>query len=256
MSLRLHLLSTDFDGTLYSEHDVPPVPMELQMEIARLQQLGMKWVINTGRDLPGIMEALGRSRLCVQPDYLALVEREIFVRERHSYEPLVEWNQRCARDHGDLFSSVEAELREMHQWIEQRFEANLYADSFSPLCVIASSLAEMDVIHEFLDAFAAKTSGLSVVRNDVYLRLAHRDYNKGTVLQRIAELEGFDSPNILAAGDHHNDLPMLRRDVAEMLVAPGNAIDAVKQTVRSQGGYVAQSRCGIGILEGIRHFLG
>jgi hydroxymethylpyrimidine pyrophosphatase-like HAD family hydrolase len=214
----------------------------------------MKWVINTGRDLPGIMEAIGRSRLTVHPDYLALVEREIYVREHHSYVPLTEWNQRCAEDHEVLFSRLSRELGEMRDWIEQRFQADLYADTFSPLCVIASSLAEMDVIHDFLDAFAAKTAALSVVRNDVYLRLSHRDYHKGSVLQRIAEREGVSGENILAAGDHHNDLPMLRREVAHMLVAPANAIEAVKGAVRTQGGFIAQQRCGAGVLEGLRHF--
>ena len=70
MSLPIKLISTDFDGTLFAEFENPPVPVKLQKLIGDLQAQGVIWVINTGRDLSGLMEALGRSQLSVKPDYL------------------------------------------------------------------------------------------------------------------------------------------------------------------------------------------
>ena len=77
MTLPIQLISTDFDGTLFAEFENPPIPEELQRLIAELQSRGAKWVINTGRDMSSLMEALAASRISVQPDYLVLVEREI-----------------------------------------------------------------------------------------------------------------------------------------------------------------------------------
>src|SRR5206468_3501352 len=60
MSLPIRLISTDFDGTLHAECENPPVPLDLQQLIAKLQRHGAKWVINTGRDLSSVMEGIAR----------------------------------------------------------------------------------------------------------------------------------------------------------------------------------------------------
>ena len=56
---------------------------------------------------------------------------------------------------------------------------------------------------------------------------------------------------VLAAGDHLNDLPMLRRERADWLVAPANAVPAVKAAVWSQGGFVSGRPHGHGVGEGL-----
>jgi hydroxymethylpyrimidine pyrophosphatase-like HAD family hydrolase len=60
--------------------------------------------------------------------------------------------------------------------------------------------------------------------------------------------------NIFAAGDHHNDISMLDGKVAAMPSCPANAIDEVKDAVRTAGGYVAQHEHGAGVHEALRHF--
>src|SRR5689334_19446471 len=83
--LPIKLISTDFDGTLHADHEDPPVPLDLQQMIANLQSRGAKWVINTGRDLSSLMESLGRARLCIKPDFLVVVEREIYYHHETQY---------------------------------------------------------------------------------------------------------------------------------------------------------------------------
>src|SRR5438445_11398418 len=108
--LPIKLISTDFDGTLFAEFENPPVPQELQQLIGDLQARGAKWVINTGRDMSSLMEALARSRISIQPDALVLVEREIHFHRDSRYVGHSEWNHRCTRMHEELFIRVRADL--------------------------------------------------------------------------------------------------------------------------------------------------
>jgi hydroxymethylpyrimidine pyrophosphatase-like HAD family hydrolase len=250
----IKILSTDFDGTLHSDFEDPPVPLRLQELIGQMQREGVKWVINTGRDLPSLMESIARARLRVRPDYLALVEREIYFHDGAEYVPLTEWNARCAADHDGLFAAVRPRLREWISALEARFEATIYSDAYSPLCVIAEQVDQADALHAWLDECCGQVRELTVVRNDVYARLSHRAYNKGTVLAEICRREGIRSDEVLAAGDHFNDLPMLTAEYATRVVAPGNAVEAVKSRVKSMTGYVSQAPWGHGVAEGIDFF--
>src|SRR4051794_10916473 len=95
MSAPIKLISTDFDGTLFAEFENPPIPEGLQQLISELQGQGAKLVINTGRDMSSLMEALGRAGISVEPDYLVLVEREIHFHQDSQYIALEEWNAGC-----------------------------------------------------------------------------------------------------------------------------------------------------------------
>ncbi|MEO7300439.1 MAG: HAD family hydrolase [Verrucomicrobiota bacterium] len=255
MSSPIKLLSTDFDGTLFAEFENPPVPVKLQNLIGRLQAEGAIWVINTGRDLSSLMEALGRSHLSVKPDYLVLVEREIYCHENSQYVELADWNRDCSHAHDELFLRVRPDIPELMAWVNERFRAMVYEDPYSPFCLIAEKNEDADVIHEFLNLYCEKVSGLTVVRNDVYARFSHAGFNKGTALAELSRRLGISSENILAAGDHLNDLPMLLQKYARYLVAPSNAVLPVKEAVLAQKGFVSSLSRGHGIAEGIEYFL-
>ncbi|MBI3879777.1 MAG: HAD family phosphatase [Verrucomicrobia bacterium] len=256
MKSPIKLLSTDFDGTLHAEFEDPPVPVRLQELIGQLQRQGAKWIINTGRDLPSLMEGMARARMSVKPDYLALVEREIYVHEGSQYVPLADWNARCDARHAELFVRLRGDVEELRAWIDQRFDATIYGDMWSPFCVITKTLEDMDAVQVFLEDYYQAAPDVAVVRNDVYLRFSHRDFNKGTALARIASLVGARPEETFAAGDHLNDLPMLSREFAGLLAAPANAVPAVKNSVRVQSGFVAEEPFGHGVFSALEHFLG
>src|SRR5215467_4163382 len=121
MDLPIKLISTDFDGTLFAEFENPPVPAELQALIADLQFQGVKWAINTGRDMSSLMETLGRGGLSIEPDYLVLVEREIHCHEGSRYIGLEPWNTSCTRTHAELFTRLHGDVPGLVQWINARF---------------------------------------------------------------------------------------------------------------------------------------
>jgi HAD superfamily hydrolase (TIGR01484 family) len=256
MSCPIKLISTDFDGTLFAEFENPPVPKKLQEIIANLQARGIKWCINTGRDLSGLMEALGRSHLSVKPDYLVLVEREIYTHENLSYVGLAEWNSACSRDHEEIFARVRKDVPALTEWVNQRYSAvAIYEDLYSPFCFIADKTAHAEAIHEHLETYCQKVPGLTVVRNDVYARFSHEKYNKGTALSELGRRLGIQPHEILAAGDHLNDLPMLCHQHARWLVSPSNAVAVVKETVRRQMGFISELHCGHGTADGLEFYL-
>ena len=255
MNLPIQLISTDFDGTFFAEFENPPVPGDLQRLIGQLQAAGTRWVINTGRDLSSLLEALARAHLSVRPDYLVVVEREIYAHEKSQYVGWEDWNRTCAQAHEVLFARVRADLPRLVAWVNERFDASVYEDSYSPFCLIAEHNRDADLIHEHLTAYCAQVPHLTVVRNDVYARFSHDAYSKGTALSEISRRLGIGRDHILAAGDHLNDLPMLSCEHARLLVAPSNAIELVKQTVRQQEGFVSDEPHGHGVARGLEYFL-
>lgn len=247
MATRLQLLSTDFDGTLFSEFADPPVPASLMTWVGARQAEGMRWVINTGRDLTSLLEAMARAGLERRPDFVVCVEREIYRHDQARYVPWGDWNERCTADHARLFRRIAPDLPRLTAWIVERFPAEIYADPWSPFCLLARSNGDADRIHEFLAEYCRSVPDLAVVRNDVYSRFSHVRYSKGTALAEIARRLGVPREGIVAAGDHFNDLPMLSLEVAGRLIAPANAVPAVKETVLTQGGRVADRPAGAGV---------
>lgn len=247
----IQAICTDFDGTVFAEFEPRPIPDGLVDQIARLQAGGARWIISTGRDLSSLMEALGRSHISIQPDYLVLVEREIYVHDRASYRGLHRWNDTCLSEHNHLFRQVRKEVPALTAWITRNYKATIYEDAFSPFCLIAESAVDADEIHGFLEDFATQIPCLAVVRNDVYMRFSHSSYNKGTALSEICENLRVRPEKTFVAGDHFNDLPMLQRQRAAWLAAPANAVSLVKEQVRSQGGYISEARMGEGVSEAL-----
>jgi hypothetical protein len=254
MSTPIKLISTDFDGTLFAEFENPPIPRHLLQLIAQLREEGAKWVINTGREMSSLIETLARAGTPIEPDYLVLVEREIHRHENSRFLPLEDWNAACTRTHADLFALVEPVLPGVIAFINERFHASIYEDAWSPLCLVARDNAQMDGIHAYLNDFCRGIPNLTVVRNDVYARFSHQDYNKGSALGEITRRLGIPAGAVLAIGDHLNDLPMLSPRYAAFLAAPSNAIPLVKQTVQRAGGYLSPRPHGHGVADAIKYY--
>lgn len=250
----IRLVSTDFDGTIHEDFAHSPVPDALQDRLLAMQAVGVTWVINTGRDLASLMESMGRAHLRVRPDFVVTVEREIHRHVGGHYEPVEPWNGNCVREHNALYLTHSETLARLSAMMETRYDATFYSDMWSPICVIARTNAQMDAIQTELEQFCLEVPELMPVRNDVYVRLSHRDYSKGTALQQIQRLLGLGPENCFAAGDHLNDLSMLRREVAHWLATPANGLPQVKNQVKGEGGFLASRTCGEGVLEALDRF--
>lgn len=251
MSTPLQLISTDFDGTLHSDFTEPRVPIALQEKLAQLQTEGATWLINTGRELADLRDGLADADLAAHPDYVVVVEREIYKCEGEDFMPISDWNEQCAATQKAIFDKNRERLPDLFEWVNENFDAQLYEDQWSPFCLIASCNADADKIQQRVNEHFKDEPQLGCVRNDIYARLSHTDYTKGTAMAEVSRRLNISREEMFAAGDHWNDLSMLQSNLAQWLAAPANAITEVLEHVRAQGGFIAESEAGEGLLEGI-----
>jgi len=254
-SLALKLVCTDFDGTIHSALESPAVAPEFQELIAGLQRQGVRWVVNTGRGLADLLREMARAKLNVAPDYLVVVEREIYRRDGAAYVAHAEWNERCTRTHDDLFARLRPELPAWFEWVNGNFVAEVFEDPWSPFCLVAANPEDAAEIVEQVELRCRAWPEVTVVANHVYARLSHADYHKGSALREVATLCGAEPAGTFIAGDHWNDLPMLRRELGRWLVAPVNAMVEVKTAVTDAGGWVIAAPAGRAVAEGLRRVI-
>ena len=256
MSRNIQLMSTDFDGTLVS-HASEPVFHRACMELIReLQRDGAIWAINTGRSVSLLEEGLEDFAFPVRPDFILTSERDVFRPTASGWEPYGDWNERCAQAHAELYHSASSVLAEVVDFVSRRTKARVIYEANEPAGLIAASEEEMDRLTEFIDQVKRHEPKFHYQRNTIYLRFCHADYHKGAALEELSRLTSISRDNIFAAGDHHNDISMLDGRYAGLPACPANAIDAVKEAVRSADGFVAENEFGAGVHEALRHFLG
>lgn len=258
MRREIKLISTDFDGTLVAHDSDPVIDQGCMQLIAELKEGGASWAINTGRSVELLESGLLDFDFPVHPDFILTSERDIFrpANGGKRWEPFGDWNDRCAREHAELFGSAESVIAEIVDFIHQRTQARLLYHSAGLEGLIAADEAEMERIVEFIDRARADHPKFSYQRNTVYLRFCHTDYHKGAALAELARLVNVPRDQIFAAGDHHNDVSMLDGKFAAMPACPANAIDEVKTTVARAGGYIAEARYGAGVREALLFFTG
>jgi HAD superfamily hydrolase (TIGR01484 family) len=256
-SERIKLLSLDFDGTLVSRVSEPMLDQQCMALIHDLQKQSAVWAINTGRSVDLLESGLADFEFPIRPDFILTTEREVFRRGTNGekWEPFGDWNERCARDHAELFSSAQSTLAEVVDFVRQKTKAQLLYHSEGLEGLRAANEEEMDRIVEFIEQARNPDSKFNYQRNTIFLRFCHTDYHKGAALAELARLIDIPREKIFAAGDHHNDISMLNGEVAAMPACPANAIDEVKTAVRNAGGYVAERDHGAGVREALEHFL-
>ena len=255
--MKIRLLSIDFDGTLVSRVSEPVLDRDCMELIRDLQNKGALFAINTGRSVDLLESGLTDFEFPVRPDFILTTEREVFRpgTNGEKWEPFGDWNERCARDHAELFSSAESVLAEVVDFVAQKTKAQLIYHTEGLEGLRAENEEEMDRIVQFIEEARDPESKFHYQRNTIYLRFCHADYHKGAALAELARLIDIPRENIFAAGDHHNDVSMLNGEVAAMPACPANAIEEVKAAVRNAGGYVPTRELGGGVHEALKYFL-
>ncbi len=256
MPANLRLLSTDFDGTLVAHASDPVLDPKCMAMIKALQAEGTLWAINTGRSVQLLESGLIDFEFSVHPDFILTSERDIFRPTKNGgrWEAYGDWNERVARDHAELFTSASAVYAEVIDFVKEETRARVLYERYGPEGLIAQDEAEMARIVAFIDEARAPHPKFHYQRNTVYLRFCHADYHKGAALAELSRLLEIPRAEIFAAGDHFNDISMLDGRFAKYPACPANAIPEVKEVVRAAGGYVAQTECGAGVYEALRHF--
>jgi hypothetical protein len=252
----IKLLSIDFDGTLVSRVSEPILDRQCMELIRKLQDAGALWAINTGRSVDLLESGLADFALPIRPDFILTTERDVFRpgRNGQKWEAFGDWNERCARDHAELFCSANSILAEVVDFVNRQTKARLIYEGERLEGLVATNDKEMNQITEFIERARVRHANLNYQRNTVYLRFCHADYHKGAALGELARLLEIPRENIFASGDHHNDISMLDGKAAGMPSCPANAIQEVQDAVQNAGGYVAKKQFGAGVHEALLHF--
>jgi hydroxymethylpyrimidine pyrophosphatase-like HAD family hydrolase len=253
----IRLLSTDFDGTLIAMGSHGHCPPDFAAAIEKHCRADGLWAINTGRGLDHAVEGLKHFNAPVPPDFLLTNEREIYRRTADGHwVPHGDWNAVSRRRHEELFKDA----LEMFAFVERLAQESdhitiLYEDEL-PAGLVTNSEDQMELVAFHIQNKASRPPDFSFQRNSVYLRFCHRDYHKGSALGELCRLEGIEAREVLAAGDHFNDLSMLDGSYAKMTACPANAIEPVKELVRQNQGYIAQKCWADGVAEALTFYIG
>jgi hydroxymethylpyrimidine pyrophosphatase-like HAD family hydrolase len=243
------LICTDFDGTL-AEPDGRPIATAFFKRLRAWRKLGpVYWVINTGRTQESLTAELARRQVPIWPDWAVAIEREIWLYRSRRAVGWFEWNRKCELMHTQLFASVSPVWKLIEDFVARHTGAELVADAGSPIGIIARTEEEADEISAYIEPVLADWPMLVAVRNSIYFRFSHKFYHKGACLEAISQNLGITPAQVLVAGDHLNDLPMLDRRYARYLVGPGNSVDEVKERIVAQGGCIGTRNYADGVVE-------
>src|SRR4029450_771159 len=246
MGRGIHLISTDFDGTLVAHENDPVLDPSCIELIGELQRAGALWTINTGRSVELLESGLLDFEFPIRPDFILTSERDVFRPSRNGgkWEPFGDWNDRCAQAHAELFNSAQSVFAEIIDFVNQKTTARvIYLGAFAE-GVVASSEEEMDRITEFIEHLRKRQPEFNYQRNTIYLRFCHADYHKGAALAELSRLIKVPREEIFAAAQPPTPLPWRRGRFPALPPCPANAIDHVKDAVRLAGGYVAEREYG------------
>ena len=251
----LRLLSTDFDGTLIEHFSDGRCTPDFAEVLLQHKRLGGYWAVNTGRSLWHAIEGVEKFAAPVKPDFLLTNEREIFHRDpKGGWLPDEKWNSECERRHEELYQQAESLFRRLAKHADATPGVDLAEENGKLTGVITSDEETMETFVKFLDRESADVPDFSHQRNTIFLRFAHRAYHKGSTLGELCRLLEIQHDEVLAAGDHFNDLQMLDGRFAAYPCCPSNAIPEVQKTVRAAGGHVASKPAANGVAEAYHFF--
>lgn len=255
----IRLVSLDFDGTILDYPESGPVLHPCIIEILNeLSLRGIAWVANSGRSLEEmkrIVEASARAGLQHLPQAFLCLECLIFECMGTIFRSVEPWNSEMVETLRELHKRVRAALGPHVDEIRDRFTSEIYMEEL----YVAFKLDEPEVkpvaLFEALRGWLRGVEGAALTRNGSWVAVHSARAGKGSVLRAYAARTGFEYDEILAVGDHYNDLTMLDGTAAGHVGCPADAIDEVKEAVMAVGGHVAQSEGPPGTAEVIRRFV-
>ncbi|MEI8310599.1 MAG: HAD hydrolase family protein [Verrucomicrobiota bacterium] len=251
----LRLLSTDFDGTLIAHPSDGRCSPAFADVLKRHRESGGVWAINTGRGLEHAIEGVRIFSAPHEPDFLLTNEREIFLRVGEGiWEPDREWNDLCQERHEELFSRAGAVFSKIVELASSSPDVTLINENGIFVGLVTTSEQVMEEVAGFINRESDHLPEFTFQRNTVYLRFCHRDYHKGSALGALSRRLSISREEVLAAGDHFNDLSMLDGTYAAFPCCPSNAIPEVRSAVQTAGGYAAALPAADGVAEAWRFF--
>lgn len=250
----------DFDGTIMrydpTEHFHPLIIRALN-ELARHD---IDWIAHSGRTFEGqwaiIQHSMQDHGLAHMPIAICHNECYIQLRNGHGFRELAEWND-PARDH---LHALQHQLRgpfrlAMEDLINRHAPDGVYYREDATVFHVSGHDEERVPFVRDLNDVLSHLPEAAVVQNGEWLAVIDRRLGKGNVLRALTGHLGIARENVLAVGDHGNDLSMLNGDVTPHVACPGDAYPPVQEAVRAAGGYVANKPGPEGTYEAFHYYI-
>jgi Cof subfamily protein (haloacid dehalogenase superfamily) len=251
LALVIELIAIDMDGTLLNPaHEITP---RVRNAIAAARAKGIGVVLATGRPFSGahrylrelgidgdddycicfngtVMQTVGNGTVIAEfslgfDDYLAC---EQLARELSVHFQAIDGHSIYTAN-ADISPYTVLDAYLSHAPLRYRTVAEMdRALRFRKLMMIDAPEVLDAIIPRLPDALTQRYGVLKSA--PFFLEIFHRHAGKGPMLQQLADRLGLAPEQIMAIGDHENDLTMLA--YAGTSVAMGNAIPAVKATAR------------------------
>lgn len=251
----LHLISTDFDGTLIGLSPNESCVESLALALEEIERAGVIWCINTGRPFFYLLEGLKNLNAPIAPHFIMTNERHLYYRNNEKWIPLGDWNRQCDILHASLFRKSAHFFDSLRNLVSQYQGVTILSDhEGTPEGLVTESEELLDEVVLRIIELPTRPKDIFFQRSQIYLRFCHPSYDKGATLNELTRHLGVKPDHVLAVGDHYNDLAMLTGEVAHMTACPSNAHDLVKQAVIKTGGHISELPAGEGTAEAIHHY--
>ena len=210
---QIRLVSLDFDGTILTYPESGPVLHEAVVDaLNELNFRGIAWVANSGRsldELKKIVEASTLNGLEHLPQAFLCLESLIYECSGVVFRSVEPWNSEMIETLRELHTRVRAALAPHLDEIRERFTTEIFLAEFYTTFNIPDSEEKLNALFGQLRKWLRDVKGASFTRSDTWCAVHSSRAGKGAVLRAFAARTGFEFDEILAIGDHFNDLTML-----------------------------------------------
>lgn len=247
----------DFDGTAVDyEGDITFFHQAVSEELNRLGDRGVKWCTNSGRskeDQERILRVSQARGLHHMPAAILCSEAFIFDRgEDSEFIAREPWNSQVAKQLASFHAAVQARLKAHFAEWQGQYEVDIRVGADHTVFCVSGEDVRVDAFCGELSAALDPVSGFVVTRNGGWVVVLPENLGKGNVLDEYRRQHGFQREEVLAMGDHLNDISMLDGRAARWVACPSDAKQPVIDVVRKAQGWVAASPGPVGTAEILR----
>lgn len=261
------LVALDMDGTLLNNEK--KITDNNKEAILKCKNLGVKFVLSTGRPLSGIKKYLDQLGLIEDDNYSVLLNGALVQNNNTSntcyekgltYEDLLLIKNFLDKNNVNfhIFTDkcVYSETGNLYTEYESR-ENNipLIRDSYSRIkdekilkLVIGEDSEKLDQVEkiiptEFKDKFTTMRS------TPIFFEFLNKKTSKGDGIKFLTKVYGFNREDVICMGDAENDISMLK--YAGLPITPSNAFPKAKKFAK----YITSSNQEDGVAEALNKFI-
>ncbi len=253
----IKLVAMDFDLTLY-DHTDPSATLNLQACFERLDRLGVKLGLASGRSIDELrqpLDEIGFAWGCPFPHFVICHEGEIYQPDGTTTSQANIWNvergnhvQHCNDLVNDHFQELVSWAASEHHQILRAIRVGSHGTNVVFETPEIAEIARTRLANRLTDQ-----PEIEVNRNHHIVTALPKCASKGSALAQLAFIDGCKPNEVLAIGDNGNDISMLCGQFRFNAALVGNASHALKQMVIKNGGYVARQNISEGVLEILNH---